>query len=58
MDIDLDTGLMSVDALTLKLAHAEKNGTLPKILVPVHLAGTSCDMEAIGSLAKLCYELL
>ena len=53
VDIDRDTGLMSVKALEIKLAQAEREGTLPKVVVPVHLTGSSCDMAAIGSLAEL-----
>ena len=52
VDIDPANGLMSVTALEHKLAQAEKEGSLPKVLVPVHLAGSSCDMESIGLLAK------
>lgn len=52
VDIDPSTGLMSLEALAIKLAQAEREGTLPKIVVPVHLTGSSCDMEAIGSLAE------
>jgi len=52
VDIEPDTGLMSVAALEQKLQQAEQNGTLPKVVVPVHLAGSSCDMAAIGALAK------
>ncbi len=52
VDIDSETGLMSVEALEKKLSVAEREGKLPKIVVPVHLTGSSCDMEAIGSLAK------
>jgi dTDP-4-amino-4,6-dideoxygalactose transaminase len=51
VDIDPDTGLMSVQALEVKLEEAQQKGTLPKVVVPVHLAGSSCDMAAIGSLA-------
>ncbi len=51
VDIDPTTGLMSVDALKRKLELAERNGALPKVVVPVHLTGSSCDMEAIGVLA-------
>jgi len=43
---------MSVAALQAKLEQAERNGTLPKVVVPVHLAGSSCDMAAIGALAE------
>tara|TARA_B100000674_G_scaffold499410_1_gene545136 strand:+ start:2090 stop:3265 length:1176 start_codon:yes stop_codon:yes gene_type:complete len=52
VDIDPVTGLMSVDALSSKLHNAELSGTLPKIVVPVHLCGTSCDMERIFYLSK------
>ena len=52
VDIDPATGLMSVTALKQKLQQAEQEGTLPKVVVPVHLTGSSCDMAAIGSLAE------
>ena len=52
VDIDPSTALMSVVNLEHKLEQAAKNGTLPKVLVPVHLCGTSCDMAAIGGLAQ------
>ena len=52
VDIDPLTGLMSIVALKAKLELAEKQGKLPKILVPVHLTGASCDMQAIGQLAN------
>jgi len=51
VDIDPGTCNMSVDALAAKLAAAEQAGRLPKIVVPVHLAGQSCDMAAIRALA-------
>lgn len=52
VDVDPTTGLMSVAALEQKLVLASRAGRLPKVLVPVHLAGSSCDMAAIGSLAS------
>ena len=52
VDIDPATALISVSALEQKLEQADKLGTLPKVLVPVHLCGTSCDMAAIGALAQ------
>ena len=51
VDIDPATGLMSVAALEAKLEQAERDGTLPKVVVPVHLTGSSCDMAAIAALA-------
>ena len=52
VDIEPATGLMSMEALQTKLEQAEGTGTLPKVVVPVHLAGSSCDMAAIGALAE------
>jgi len=52
VDIDIKTGLMSITSLEQKLRLAKADGTLPKIVVPVHLCGASCDMQAIGNLAK------
>ncbi|HWY61178.1 MAG TPA: UDP-4-amino-4,6-dideoxy-N-acetyl-beta-L-altrosamine transaminase [Rhizomicrobium sp.] len=52
VDIDPATLNMSVPALAAKLEQARKSGALPKIVIPVHLAGQSCDMAAIAALAK------
>ncbi|MFT6074074.1 MAG: UDP-4-amino-4,6-dideoxy-N-acetyl-beta-L-altrosamine transaminase [Yoonia sp.] len=52
VDIDKDTYCMSVPCLTAKLEQARGNGRLPKVVIPVHFAGQSCDMAAIGALAK------
>lgn len=52
VDIDPRTYNMSVDALRLKLEAAKLVNKLPKIVVPVHLCGQSCDMRAIHMLAQ------
>lgn len=52
VDIDPLTYNMSVESLAEKLDKAEKNGVLPKVVIPVHFAGQSCDMESIHHLAK------
>lgn len=52
VDVDPVNGLMSVKALEQKLQQAEREEALPKVVVPVHLTGSSCDMAAIGSLAE------
>jgi len=52
VDIDPSTGLISLDALERKLQQADREGRLPKVLVPVHLCGTSCAMEPIAALAS------
>ena len=52
VDIDPHTYNISVERLTEKLAKAERDNKLPKIVVPVHLCGQSCDMVAINALSK------
>lgn len=52
VDTDPDTFCMSVSALKAKLEKAKKNGGLPKLVVPVHLAGQPCEMEEIYNLSK------
>jgi UDP-4-amino-4,6-dideoxy-N-acetyl-beta-L-altrosamine transaminase len=52
VDIDLRTYNMSADALAEKLECAEAEGRLPKVVVPVHFAGQSCDMQRIRTLAE------
>jgi len=52
VDIDLESFNMCVRALEEKLKLAELNGKLPKIVMPVHFAGHSCDMFSISKLAK------
>ncbi|NGX17176.1 UDP-4-amino-4,6-dideoxy-N-acetyl-beta-L-altrosamine transaminase [Wenzhouxiangella sp. XN24] len=51
VDIDPRSYNMSPVALEAKLQAAEQAGRLPKIVVPVHLCGQSCDMAAIRALA-------
>lgn len=51
VDIDPDTYNLCPKQLEKKLIAAKANGTLPKIVVPVHLCGQPCDMEAISRLA-------
>lgn len=52
VDIDPLTYNMSPTLLAAKLESAARAGRLPKIVVPVHFAGQSCDMAAIGALAE------
>ncbi|OZB37876.1 MAG: UDP-4-amino-4,6-dideoxy-N-acetyl-beta-L-altrosamine transaminase, partial [Alishewanella sp. 34-51-39] len=52
VDIELETGNMSVAALEEKLRQAQRQNQLPKVVIPVHFAGQSCDMQAIAALAK------
>lgn len=52
VDIDKDTFNMCPEKLEEKLEEASKVGKLPKIVVPVHLGGQSCDMKKIYDLSK------
>ena len=52
VDIDPATYNLCPKKLEEKLIVAKNNGTLPKVVVPVHLCGQPCDMQAIDKLAK------
>ncbi|CAN5233644.1 UDP-4-amino-4,6-dideoxy-N-acetyl-beta-L-altrosamine transaminase [soil metagenome] len=51
VDIDAQTYNLSVDALEQKLARAATAGRLPKVVIPVHFSGQSCEMSRIAELA-------
>jgi UDP-4-amino-4,6-dideoxy-N-acetyl-beta-L-altrosamine transaminase len=51
-DIDPRTYNLGVDALAAKLAKASESGRLPKVVIPVHLGGQSCEMERIHALGR------
>lgn len=52
VDIDKDTWNLCPVRLADKLAIAEREGNLPKVVIPVHLAGQSCDMAEIRKLSR------
>lgn len=52
VDIDPNTFNMSPARLEEKLLKAKKNGTLPKVVIPVHLTGQSCQMDKIYKLGQ------
>lgn len=53
VDIDPQTYNMCPDALANKLEHARDHGlTLPKVVIVVHFAGQSCEMDIFAKLAK------
>ena len=53
VDIDPNTLCMSVDALRAKLEDArQRSKPLPKVVIPVHFAGQSCDMARIRQLGS------
>lgn len=52
VDIDPLTYTMSASCLERKLNSAKINNCLPKVVIPVHLCGQSCDMTSIYILSK------
>ena len=50
--IDFETNNLSVSALRRKLVKAKQDDAVPKIVMPVHMAGHSCDMAEIFKLSK------
>ena len=52
VDIDPLTSNLSISKLEEKLEHAKKIGKLPKVLIPVHLQGQSCEMDKIKKLSN------
>ncbi|BDI60603.1 UDP-4-amino-4,6-dideoxy-N-acetyl-beta-L-altrosamine transaminase [Qipengyuania nanhaisediminis] len=52
VDVDPDTWNMCPARLAEMLDKAAGEGTLPKVVIPVHLTGQSCDMAAIHAAAS------
>ncbi|AJQ26084.1 UDP-4-amino-4,6-dideoxy-N-acetyl-beta-L-altrosamine transaminase [Pelosinus fermentans] len=52
VDIDFRTYNMSIEKLEQKLIVAKKQDELPKVVIPVHFSGQSCEMDRISILAK------
>jgi len=52
VDIDPLTYNLSPEELEKKLIQAKQYNKLPKIVIPVHFAGQSCDMRKIYSLSR------
>jgi len=52
VDIDPQTYNLSVIELEKKLIQAKQENKLPRVLIPVHFAGQSCDMMKIHTLGQ------
>ena len=52
VDIDPRSYNLSVDRLEERLKRASEVGRLPKVVIPVHFSGQSCQMERIAELSK------
>ena len=53
VDIDESTFNISISELERKLGVAKAENKLPKVIVPVHFSGASCEMERIFELSKI-----
>ena len=53
VDVDPSTANICVKKLEEKLIQAKRLGSLPKIVVAVHLSGQSCDMRTIARLSDI-----
>ncbi len=52
VDVEADSGNLSVAALAAKLEQAAASGRLPAAIVPVHFGGMACDLAEIAVLAR------
>jgi UDP-4-amino-4,6-dideoxy-N-acetyl-beta-L-altrosamine transaminase len=52
VEVDPETVCLCPERLEAKLREAEKEGRLPKVVVPVHFAGQSCEMPRIHELGQ------
>ena len=52
VDIDIQTYNLSAIELEKKLIQAKQEDKLPKVVIPVHFAGQSCDMRKIHALSQ------
>jgi len=52
VDIDRQTYNLSPAAFQAKMAEAVKKNKVPKVLIPVHFSGQSCDMKPLWEEAK------
>tara|TARA_B100000767_G_scaffold193403_1_gene180526 strand:- start:10624 stop:11781 length:1158 start_codon:yes stop_codon:yes gene_type:complete len=53
VDIDKNTFNISLIDLENKLVIAKQKNNLPKVLIPVHMCGQSCDMRKIKELSEI-----
>jgi len=52
VDVDAASAHLDVVALEARLDAAARAGQVPRVLVPMHYGGRSCDMAAIAALAR------
>ena len=59
VDIDPLTFNLSISALEEMLVRARVEGHLPKVVIPVHMGGSPCDMQSLARLAdEYCFRVI
>ncbi|MBV9947935.1 MAG: UDP-4-amino-4,6-dideoxy-N-acetyl-beta-L-altrosamine transaminase [Myxococcales bacterium] len=54
VDVDPETGLLSLEALSARVAELGRSGRPPRAIIPVDLAGAVCDLPEVARLASGC----
>jgi perosamine synthetase len=54
VDVDADTGLMSLGALEAAVAELGALGKRPRVIVPVDFSGATADLVAVERIARAC----
>lgn len=52
IDVDADTGLMSLEALEAAIAELAAEGKRPRVIIPVDFSGATADLVAIERIAR------
>jgi UDP-4-amino-4,6-dideoxy-N-acetyl-beta-L-altrosamine transaminase len=50
-DVEADTGLMTAETLRAAIGRANDKGLRPRLALPVHLGGQTCDMPGLAAVA-------
>jgi len=53
-DVDPETGLMTPELAGAAVRRAKTRGLRPAVMLPVHLAGQTCDMAGLADVARDC----
>jgi len=58
VDVDPDTGLMSMRGLEKAVAQLTAAGNKPRVIVPVDFSGATADLVAVAQIARACGALV
>lgn len=58
VDVEPDTGLMSIPALEAAVAELTASGKSPRVIVPVDFSGSTADLVAVQRIARACGALV